>query len=286
MSGREISFELDRFEWVTPERLEVEGSWNGVRRLVRATLLIDVDGETRRLRALPEDPGSPEQWTAAFAWTGSEMPTLEGAELEVGRSIVVDLPRPRTSKARGATKPQKPIPATTRADKTAEAAVEEARSEQESRTDALRAEVETLRGERDALRAAVDEAASGGDAARAELEALRAAADHAAAERDALRTVADDALAERDALRAAAHERDALRAEHDALAARAEEAASGADAARAEHESLRAQVRDAEALRARVEDAEAQRDALRAQADEAVDLRNEVEVLRAQIAEA
>ena len=116
MAGREISFELERFEWVTPERLEVEGSWNGVRRLVRATLLIEVDGETRRLRALPGDGGSPEEWSAAFAWEGKEMPKLEGAELEVGRSIVVDLPRPRTSKARGAAKPQKPIPATTRAE--------------------------------------------------------------------------------------------------------------------------------------------------------------------------
>ena len=123
MAGREISFELERFEWVSPERLEVEGSWNGVRRLVRATLLIEVDGETRRLRALPGDGGgSPEEWSAAFAWEGSEMPKLEGAELEVGRSIVVDLPRPRTSKARGAAKPQKPIPATTRAEKKTEPA--------------------------------------------------------------------------------------------------------------------------------------------------------------------
>src|SRR5215203_925768 len=88
MAGREISFELARFEWVTPERLEVEGSWNGVRRLVRATLVV------------------------------------EGEELEVGRSIVVDLPRPRTSKARGAAKPQQPIPATTRAEKQAEPAAD------------------------------------------------------------------------------------------------------------------------------------------------------------------
>ena len=56
-----VSFELARFEWVDPTRLEVEGAWHGGRRLVRATLVIEVDGETRRLRALPEDPGTPEQ---------------------------------------------------------------------------------------------------------------------------------------------------------------------------------------------------------------------------------
>ena len=98
-----VSFEIDRFEWVDPARLELEGSWNGVtRRLARATLIIEVDGRRRRLRALPEDAGSPEAWKATFGWKGGDIPRLERAELEVGRGIVVDLPRPRTSKARAA----------------------------------------------------------------------------------------------------------------------------------------------------------------------------------------
>ena len=287
MAGRDISFELERFEWVSPERLEVEGAWHGVRRLVRATLVIEVDGDTRRLRALPQDPGTPEQWTAAFAWRGSEMPKLQGAELEVGRSIVVDLPRPRTSKARGETKTLKPIPATTRADKTNEAALEQVRAEKESEKGDLLAQVTRLEAEaaaavaaaqeatadRDSLRERIDEAASGEDALRAELDTLRSRVDAVDAERTALRE-------ERDTLRA---EHDALRSHHEALEARAQEAAAGADAARAEHETLRARARDVESLRARVEDAEAQRDALRAQADQAVDLRNELEMLRAEL---
>ena len=228
MAGREISFELERFEWVTPERLEVEGSWNGVRRLVRATLLIEVDGEIRRLRALPGDGGSPEEWSAAFAWDGKEMPKLEGAELEVGRSIVVDLPRPRTSKARGAAKPQKPIPATTRAEKPAADAgpseLELARAERDS----LRAELESLRAEAGSeADSAPDDASRPGarmpsapssKPLRAERDSLRAAAEEAAAERDSLRAQAEEAAAERDALRAeaeqAATERDSLRAQH------------------------------------------------------------------------
>ena len=268
MAGREISFELARFEWVTPERLEVEGSWNGVRRLVRATLVVEVDGKTRRLRALPGEGGSPEEWSAAFAWDGGEMPKLEGAELEVGRSIVVDLPRPRTSKARGAAKPQQPIPATTRAEKQAEPAADARPTELEL----VRAEAAGAAAERDALRAELEsfraEAGSEQESVRAELEPLRAQAEEAAAERDSLRT-------ELDALRAqaeqAAAERDALRAELETLRAQSDEAASEGD-------SLRSLVKS---LRDRAEDAEAQRDALCAQADEAVDLRAELESIRA-----
>jgi hypothetical protein len=269
MAGRDISFELERFEWVTPERLEVEGSWHGVRRLVRATLLIEVDGETRRLRALPEDPGAPEQWTAAFEWKGGEMPKLDGAELEVGRSIVVDLPRPRTSKARGDAKRQKPIPATTRADKANEAALEQVRADKEGEKESLRAEVARLEAEAESLRAA----ASGEDALRAELDSLHAQVKSQSEQADTLR-------GELEELRARA---ETAEADRNALETRVKEATEGADAARAEHESLRAQARDADSLRSRVEDAEAQRDALRAQADEAVDLRNEVEALRAQL---
>src|SRR5215218_7217843 len=97
----DISFELERFEWTTPERLGVEGRWHGVRRrLPPATLVVEVDGERRRLRALPDSSMDPlEPWTAAFPWRG-EMPVLPGAELEVGRGIVVDLPRPRRADPR------------------------------------------------------------------------------------------------------------------------------------------------------------------------------------------
>ena len=227
MAGRDISFELARFEWVTPERLEVEGTWNGVRRLVRATLVIEVDGDTRRLRALPGDPGSPEQWIAAFAWEGGEMPKLEGAELEVGRSIVVDLPRPRTSKARGEAKPQKPIPATTRADKANEAALDQVRAGKESEKEELKTEVARLRarggrGRRRARRAAGPRRRrrhGGGRAARRAGDAAGRGGRAAARARET-----------------AEAERDALREERDALETRAQEAAAGADAARAEHE--------------------------------------------------
>src|SRR3954464_3064983 len=104
------SFELARFEWVDPTRLEVEGAWNGVSRLrARATLVIEVDGRRRRLKALPGDTGTPQQGAAGVGWGGDDTPRLQGAELEIGRGIVVDLPRPRSSKAR-AQLPKEPPP--------------------------------------------------------------------------------------------------------------------------------------------------------------------------------
>src|SRR6476619_1445175 len=179
-----VSFELARFEWVDPTRLEVEGSWNGVNRLrARATLVIEVDGRRRRLRALPGDSGTPEKWSAAFGWDGDDIPRLHGAELEVGRGIVVDLPRPRSSKAR-AQLPKAPIPATTRDDKEAGpgraeaeriiAALDSARAEAEEARETLT----RVRAERDELRARADEADEL-RAGAAELDALRARAEEA-----------------------------------------------------------------------------------------------------------
>lgn len=95
----DVSFELERFGWASEDRLEVAGRWIGVnRRLARPTLVVVVDGRRRRLRTLPGAWGSSaEGWEAAFGWQGGPV-ELDGAELEVGRSIVVDLPRPRRAR--------------------------------------------------------------------------------------------------------------------------------------------------------------------------------------------
>src|SRR3954469_8420999 len=163
----DISFELARFEWASPDRLEVEGRWHGVRRrLPRATLVVEVAGERRRLRALPDTGAvSPERWGAAFPWEG-ELPVLPGAELEVGRGIVVDLPRPRRSKARGvaavAAGPTAPIQASTRAERDATPG---------------REEVERLLAVLTASRTDADQAAERAEAAEADRDAFRARAE-------------------------------------------------------------------------------------------------------------
>src|SRR3954447_22066425 len=288
------SFELARFEWADPTRLEVEGTWNGVSRLrARATLVIEVDGRRRRLRALPEDAGTPEKWSAAFGWDGEDIPRLGGAELEVGRGIVVDLPRPRSSKAR-AQLPQEPIPATTRDDKDAGpgraeaeriiAALDSARAEAEEARETLA----RVRAERDELRAG----AAGLDALRAERDDLRARAEEA----DGLRAELEDLrarAAEADDLRPRAEEAESLRAEREELLRRAEDA----DELRSEQEGLRSEYQDllderdtlreeAQILRARAAEADqlhAEQDDLRAHAEAAA---GELAALRAQLDEA
>jgi hypothetical protein len=94
-----VTFEVERFGWVSDERLEITGRWSGLRghRFLRPTLDVEVDGRHRRLLALLEhkpwavDDG--EEWTAAFPWQGEPL-QVNGAELAVGPDLAVELPRP------------------------------------------------------------------------------------------------------------------------------------------------------------------------------------------------
>src|SRR5689334_14511281 len=76
------SFDLARFEWTAPDRLEVAGHWLGVRglRFMRPTLEVyTADGERHRLLALldhkPWEAEAGREWVAAFPWKG-ERPQL------------------------------------------------------------------------------------------------------------------------------------------------------------------------------------------------------------------
>ena len=133
MAVREVAFELECFEWAD-ERLEVAGRWKGLggRRLARAVLTVDVaSGRRKRLAALPggQFVATAETWRAAFAWPGDPVEII-GAELEVGGSVVVELPLPDRRRRR-------------RRRAAAEAGDEALRAE----VAALHAQVERLRGE-------------------------------------------------------------------------------------------------------------------------------------------
>jgi hypothetical protein len=103
MSGtRELSFELERFEWAADDRLEVSGRWHGLtgRKLARPVLTVEAGGRRTRLNAMPggQLPGAGgEAWRAAFAWPDGPA-DVESAELEIGRSVIVELPAPRRRK--------------------------------------------------------------------------------------------------------------------------------------------------------------------------------------------
>ena len=99
-----MTFEVERFGWVSDDRLEITGRWSGLRghRFLRPTLDIQVDGRHRRLLALLEhkpwaaDDG--DEWIAAFPWQGEPL-QVEGAELALGPDLAVELPPPSGGRA-------------------------------------------------------------------------------------------------------------------------------------------------------------------------------------------
>src|SRR5919199_4230033 len=102
----ELVFALERFEATDDDRLEVVGRWQGLegRRLGRPVLTLTLtSGRRQRLSALPggqpSAAGGHAAWRASFTWDGDPA-TVEGAELELGRRLVVELPRPRRRRRR------------------------------------------------------------------------------------------------------------------------------------------------------------------------------------------
>src|SRR5436305_7730525 len=80
--GNGATFQLDRFEWAAPDRLEIVGSFAGIEApSVPPTLLVGgADGE-HRLTATPLDSAvDAEQWAMAFLWQEPPAP-FEEAEL-------------------------------------------------------------------------------------------------------------------------------------------------------------------------------------------------------------
>ena len=94
-AGGGVVFEIQRFAWAAPGRLEVAGRWSGVRghRFMRPTL--DVPGRRPLQALLDHKPWSPDQdeWIAAFSWSGADL-DLSEAKLTVTPTISVALPPP------------------------------------------------------------------------------------------------------------------------------------------------------------------------------------------------
>ena len=278
-----VSFEVERFEWVDGDRLQVTGRWYGLRghRFVRPVLMVQAGDEQRRMLALLEhkpwaaDDG--EEWTAAFPWEGEPL-ELTSAELAVAPSLAVDLPMPRVPGGRGKAPAasEGPLPARRGP---AEPASQDAGAPERPPGGALNEgvspeEVAALRAQLASEQASVRRLAVQLEEAHQGLAAARAAAD----DHDALARERDEAIAARDEAQArinldhdaiveerdsAVHERSAaLYARDEALDERAaadferRTAIAERDAAFAERdravEAHRAAVRDLEALEKRV----------------------------------
>lgn len=246
-------FQLDRFQHLDGERLEVSGRWFGIRgrRFVRPTLTLVAGGE--RVRALAELEHKPwaaddgEDWEAAFIWDGEK--EIEDAELAVAPDLAVRLPRPGAkidrserlvtygaAERRDGKRPQVARPARPRAGRSATPAQRERRPSARERE--RERELQQLREELDRAQAQLREVAAEHEGQARELERLTqlesdlreavAAADaarhseqHVVAERDAAAAQRDAAFAERDRLRLerdrAVGERDWLAVERDEL---------------------------------------------------------------------
>ena len=186
----EVSFELERFEWTADDRLEVVGRWNGIRgrRIARPALTVDSGGRRRRVSGSQVSDGEPDEpWRASFDWDGGD---IAGAELEIGRSLVVELPPPRRRRRRSAAGAEgelraqvdelRGMVAELRAERAAAPTPAEVESLREDATEAHEL-VSSVEAERDRLAAEL-EATQTGDA---ELERLHAelAAAHTETER-------------------------------------------------------------------------------------------------------
>lgn len=96
----EPTFELRRFAWATPDRLEVSGTFGGLRDAMTdapPVLVVQAGGSVHRLQAVPDSlDGPPSEglvWQAQFTWPDAPV-AVEKAELQLGAGVVVELPAP------------------------------------------------------------------------------------------------------------------------------------------------------------------------------------------------
>ncbi len=212
---REVAFHLDRFEWAE-DRLEVAGRWQGLagRRLSRPVLTITIGERRKRIAALPGDHAHAEEWLAEFPYP-ADPDDITLAELEVGRSVVVELPLPDKRRRRRRRSASQDTGEVLRAEAGAlRSQVQRLRAElagREREIMHLKGELDALStDERDALLAAstqehaaipaLDDATVEIARVAAERDAALGEAERVAAELDAARQDADRAVAERDEL--------------------------------------------------------------------------------------
>jgi hypothetical protein len=236
-----VTFEVERFEWVDGDRLEVTGRWYGLRghRFVRPVLVVQAaDDEQRRLLAvLDHKPWAAEdgdEWIAAFPWEGEPL-ELTSAELAVAPSLAVDLPVPRVPGQRATApagsegplharrgpaepepepdpQPEPPAPAPARRGRSKAAKPAAPSASQAPGESVTPEEVAALRAQLASEQASVRRLATQLEEAHQGLAAARATAD----DHDALVSERDAAIAARDEARANANlDHDAVIEERD-----------------------------------------------------------------------
>jgi hypothetical protein len=255
----EVAFELERFRWSEPGRLEVVGRWSGLegRRLGRPVLTVEVGGRRRRLTALPGGQLTASgEWRATFACDDAP-DQITGVVLEIGRRLVVDLPPPRARRRAAADPALERLHEERVRREELQATLDERDAELVSlreEADAALAEreneVESLRGETERLTAELTEAREALTAAEAERERLtgeleRANADLAIRDQEVATAREEARTANIEAEERLTAERAATTEVREKLATAREEAESTITAEAQETERLRAELQAA-----------------------------------------
>jgi hypothetical protein len=238
---REISFELARFSWTPPDRLEVTGRWSGLegRRLGRPVLTLAIGDERRRLTALPGGQLRGGEWRAAFAYEG-EPEAIESAELEVARRLVVELPAPRRRRAR-------PEASALLEERRRREAAEATLAERDDEITGLRDEAETALAERESEIEKLRETLAAAEAERGalQLETAQLRADLVARDQELAAAREELEQTREDAEQRLAAERAASTEVHEKLATAREQAQTSIAGEAEETERLRAELQSA-----------------------------------------
>src|SRR4051794_12237911 len=104
-AAEQVTFELERFAWAGPERLEVGGRWSGLgdEQLGSPVLTVELKDHALRLSPLALAPprlGPHGEWSAAFFWPERRPMSLGPARLEFPTGLVVDLPQASSTRLR------------------------------------------------------------------------------------------------------------------------------------------------------------------------------------------
>jgi len=289
-ASSEVDFELERFERTAEDRIEISGRWYGLRgrRFVRPVLNLHTGGSRRRAIALLEhkpwaaDDGK--TWLAAFRWPDGAG-EIQGAELEVGPGLIVELPAPggkaNTAVRVSALRPHVPTPPGRKfhtPDEDAETASGDAPGSVREETGRKRGREPGSRAGRAATAPAWTPAPPRDvlTAALAERDEAIAARDEAERERVTALNDRDDALSRRDAAlrdvdRAVAERGEAV-TERDRLAAELERVTRERDIAHAERNRT---LQDTESIARDRDQAAAERDSARSELSRALPTREE-----------
>jgi hypothetical protein len=265
-----VTFDLERFEWAAPDRLELAGTFSGLDDGAAAapTLVLHGAERTHRLPAVEADGSGPpedgEPWAATFAWQDAPE-AFDTAELELSEDVSIELPEPRAGQRPfGGQRLQVRQAAEPEAEESSQNGNGNGNGPPPPAAERLRLQSELVAAQEEAreLRAALERAEAELGRAREDLQAER---DRQSGDAERFREgLASVQASAEEALAAEQHSADQLRAELEAATAARQDAQDTVDELREKLAAHEKTHEDNERLRAELELARVQAEAARA----------------------